>query len=456
MLGLDLFPQGERIAGLLEARRGEGVRYRTCVVQLPRRATKTTALWSVIIGRAQSRPGYRCLITAQSGSMASRILLDHAGLLLASGAAVESRERTQDYAEGKVVVYRNGGREHLDFPNGSRIWVVPPDAGNVRSAAADDVIIDEAGEADPAKAADFLAAVRPLRLTRGPLAQIVVAGTPGKVRAGPFWDLLQRGRANDRAVGILDYSIRDDEDAEDRKIWRRVHPGPSSRLANGRVLTPMSALEEEWREVGPVAFSRELLARWPFDGSTSAIDQVAWASAGVPERAVPDRFGLAFDCAPDGSAAALCAAWRDDDGLAYLSVLDYRFGVSWLSGVAHAVARKYRVPVRYDAIGANHGPAQEIARQRGANVVAGTSKDAQAASQLLVSTLTDGRLRHFGQASLNTAAQVATWREREGGRYFGRSHGDISTLVAAALALYQFDSQPVRKVPVVITSGGGA
>jgi hypothetical protein len=349
------------------------------------------------------------------------------------------------------VVYRNGGREHLDFGNGARVWVVPPDAGAVRSAAADDIVIDEAGEHDPVKGRDFLDAVQPLMDTRGPLAQLIIAGTPGKVRAGFFWDTLEQGRAGtDRELGILDYSIRDDEDAEDRKVWRRVHPGPASKL------TPMSVLERRWTKLGPVAFSREYLCRWPFDGSTSAIDKAAWVTGAVGERAVPDRFGLAFDVAPDGSAAALCAAWRDEDGLAYLSVLDYRFGVSWLSGVAQQVARKYRLPVRYDAIGANHGPAQEIARQRGANVIAGTSKDAQAASQLLVSTLTDGRLRHFGQASLNTAARIATWSEREGGRYFGRRQGDVSPLVAAALALYQFDAQPVRRAPVIITSGGAA
>lgn len=451
LLGLPLLPQGELVAGLLEARRGDGARFPEAVVQMPRRSTKTTSIWATVLGRAQTRPGYRCVVTAQSGTTASRILLDHASLMLAAGTAVESRERGRDDAAGKVVVYRNGGREHLDFGNGARVWVVPPDAGAVRSAAADDIVIDEAGEHDPVKGRDFLDAVQPLMDTRGPLAQLIIAGTPGKVRAGFFWDALEQGRAGtDRELGILDYSIRDDEDAEDRKVWRRVHPGPASKL------TPMSVLERRWAKLGPVAFSREYLCRWPFDGSTSAIDQAAWAKNVVPDRVVPDRFGLAFDCAPDGSAAALCAAWRDDDGIAYLSVLDYRFGVSWLSGVAHAVARRYRVPVRYDAIGTNHGPAQEIARLRGANVIAGTSKDAQAAAQLLVSTLTDGRLRHFGQASLNTAAQVATWREREGGRYFGRRHGDISTLVAGALALYQFDAQPVRRAPVIVSSGGGA
>lgn len=440
MLGLPLKPQGVRVAQLLEARNSEGgALYPETVIQMPRRATKTTSIWATIIGRAATREGYRCVVTAQRGTIASRILLEHANLLLGTGSAVESREKDQPEAAGKVVLYRSGGRESLEFPTRSRIWVVPPEAGAVRSAAADDVVIDEAGEFDPVKGKDFYDAVVPLMDTRGPLAQVIVTGTPGKVRAGMFWDTLELGRSGEDAeLGILDYSVRDDEDVTDRAVWARVHPGPASGL------TPMEVLERRWKKLGEAAFSREYLCRWPADISTSAIDLQAWREHVVPQEALPSRFGLAFDVAPDSSAAALMAAWRDEQGIARIGVLDYRDGVSWLPAAASAVARKYRVPIRHDGIGANYGPAQEIQRQRGVSVVASTPKETMAATQALVSALADGELVHFDQASLNTAAEGAAWRQGEGGRYFARkaSAADVCPLVGAAQALWQVDHAP--------------
>lgn len=449
MLGLDLTPQGERVARLLEARKGAGVRYPEVVVQMPRRATKTTSIWATIIGRAATREGYRCVVTAQSGTTASRILLDHALLMLASGHAVESRERNQDHAAGKVVLYRNGGRERLEFPNGSRIWVVPPDAGAVRSAAADDIVVDEAGEHDPVKGRDFLDAVQPLMDTRGPLAQLIITGTPGKVRAGMFWDTLEDARrGRDRDLGILDYSARDDEDIEDRSVWRRVHPGPSSGL------TPMRVLERRWMKLGPVAFAREYLCRWPADAQTSAIDMDAWRDHVVPMEPLPERFGLAYDVAPDDSSAALVAAWRDAAGVARVAVLEYWDGVSWLPRKAHAVARTYRVPIRHAGIGANFGAEQEIQRMRGVVTTASSTKEVMGAAQAFVSALADEQLVHFDQSSLNAAAEGAAWRELENGRLFGRkaSAADVCPLVAGTLALWQFDHQPTAGPTRLVTA----
>lgn len=438
MLGMPLTPQGVKVARLLEARRGEGARYQTAVVQMPRRAAKTTSIWSVLIGRAATRPGYRCVVTAQSGTIASSIILEH-------GQILESRGYRED---GTLRLYRNQGRERIEFANGSRIWVVPPAEGAVRSAAADDIVIDEAGEHDGRKGVDFLNAVRPLQDTRGPLAQLIVAGTPGRSRSGMFWDLLEQGRSGkDRDLGILDYSAQDHDDPEDERVWRRVHPGIGT-------LTTLATIRKRRLAMDAPAFAREYLCLWPPDASTSAIDLARWSAGEVAVLPRPERFGVAFDVALDGSSAALCAAWRDDDGTAYVGVLEHRQGVSWLPKAAHDVSRRFRVPVRYDAIGANHGPAEEIGRLRGVQLVAGGAKDAQGAAQRIVSELADGRLRHFGQSSLTAAAEGAAWRQSEGGRYFARkaSTADVCPLVAASLALWQFDQNPARQSLQIVSS----
>lgn len=473
MLGLDLKDQGQRVARLLEARRrrrpDEALR-QELVIQIPRRSTKTTSIMSTMLGRADTRPGHRVVITAQSGNIASQIMREHAQILLARGYAVESRSRRR--RPGRIVYYANGGRERLEWPStdrdgnaidvsqeefddvtpeeleergiriGSKIWAVPPDAGAVRSQASDDIWIDEAGELDGNVGTDLLTGVLPLMDTRGPLAQLVVSGTPSKFRNGMFWDLLSEGRdGGPMAPGILDYSAAESDDPEDRKVWRRVHPGVSSGMVT------MATLEKRRYRLGPVRFAREYLCLWPVDGSTAAINMDAWRAAAGGRVELPERFGLAYDVSPDGSTAAVAAAWRDPAGIAHVAILDYRAGVSWVPDVVHRIARKYRVPVRYDGIGANHGPAGEIGRRRGGvALVPGYLKDAAAAAQLLTSNLGDGILVHFDQSSLNAAAEGAAWRQTEGARLFARrlATTDTAPLVAASLALYQFDQMPTR------------
>uniref|UniRef100_UPI003F494ABA hypothetical protein n=1 Tax=Promicromonospora sp. CA-291202 TaxID=3240016 RepID=UPI003F494ABA len=478
MFGLPLKDQGIRVARLLEARhprRPDEALRQELVIQMPRRATKTTSIFATLLGRCDTRRGHRVVVTAQSGNIASQIMREHAQILLARGYAVESRARRR--RPGRIVYYANGGRERLEWPStdrdgniidvsqedyddvspeeleelgirlGSKMWAVPPDPGAVRSQASDDIWIDEAGELEGDVGNDLLTGVLPLMDTRGELAQIIVSGTPGKFRAGLFWDLLSEAReGGPMAPGILDYSATDEEAGDpqkltDRKVWRRVHPGLSSGLVT------VKTLEKRLYRLGPVRFAREYMCMWPVDGSVSAIDKARWKAARVPQEPLPARFGLAYDVANDGSTAAVAAAWRDPAGIARVAILDYRSGVSWVPAVVHGVARKYRVPIRYDGIGANHGPAGEIGRRRGAvTLVPGYLKDAAAAAQLIVSDLGDRTLVHFDQSSLNAAAEGAAWRQTEGGRLFARrvATTDTAPLVAASLALYQFDQMPAR------------
>lgn len=454
LLGLPLIEAGERIAGLLEARNRNGSesKFTDVVIQAPRRATKTTAIWATILGRAATREGYRCVVTAQSGTTASRILLDHAEMMLAHGMAQESREGRDS---ALPTVYRNGGREHIDFPEThGRIWVVPPDPGAVRSAAADDTLIDEAGEHDPSKFDALMEGIRPLRATRSELGQIIVTGTPGKVRAGPFWTMLEDGRNHrDKQLGILDWSIRDSEDAEDRKVWKRVHPGPSSRKPDGKVLVPMKFLEREFGRMGPVSFAREYLARWPFDNTVSAIDPEEWKAREVASVVPPPWCAVAADCEPNGMAAAIALAWRED-GVPVVAIADYRPGTTWVAAAVRAIRERHpRVPVAIDRIGANTPVVEELERgtgRRRVDVITPGFKSMMGAAQTLVSRLPN----HQGQPDLERAVAGATWREVEGGRLFARKRSgvDVSPLVAASAALWAYDNRPQRPRIGIISS----
>ena len=451
MMGFEVTPQGRNLAMVLESADADGLPlYPTVGVLMPRRSTKTTSLWSVILGRCATRENYRVVTTAQDGTRAGQKMREVMRSLQAQGLE----------EAGAVKLEWSNGREVIGFPEtGSRIWVVPPNSSAFRSEAADVELFDEAGELDPAKSTDLLEGALPLLDTR-PMGQAIIAGTPAKQRAGLLWDTLIEGRLGEPGAGILDYSIRDDEECwveveigtpnsinhqkrafllrED--VVRRVHPGIGT-------LTTWAKMQARFKKMGPVSFDREYMCRFPFDNTTTAFDMEAWGKAEAPAEILPATFGLAYDVAPDGSSAAICAAWRDEVGLAYVTILEHRQGVSWLPRTAHAIARKYRVPIRYDSIGANHGPGTEIQRLRGVTLVPSTGRDAMGAAQGIVSALSDGSLRHFGQASLTEAADGAAWRQGDGGRYFARtaSVNDISPMVAASLALWQADQTPSRK-----------
>ena len=461
MLGLPLQPQGIRVACLLEARAraGTGVRYPEVVIQIPRQATKTTSIWATIIGRATLRYGYRCVVTAQSGNVASRILLEHANLLIANGQARYSQEKA-DPTDPRAVVYRNGGRERIEFPaTGSAIWVVPPDAGAVRSAAADDIVIDEAGEFDGPKGKDFLDAVRPLQDTRGPLAQLIVTGTPGKSREGMFWEMLQLARSGkEKELGILDYSARDDEDPDDRKVWRRVHPGPSSVSVYGGPLTPMRVLEKRRKSMDVISWSREYLCVWPTDASTSALDLEAWRTSGTdfPDER-PKRSVIAVETPKDQTCTAVVEVWRDDDGKACIELLAFRPGVTWAARFAYDEARKSGSLVVIDEIGGgNTGTAQALRKFTRPPIRLQVPKTLHvgAAAQHLANELREGRVRHFDQSDLTAAVESVAWRPlgRDGRAFMRKAGGgEIAPIVAASHALWAYDQTPARR-SVSITS----
>jgi hypothetical protein len=463
-LGLPLLPQGINEARLFSALDSEGGSLRkTCVVQMPRRSTKSTSIWATIIGRALKRPKYKCVTTAQSGTVASSILLEHGEMLETNGLAGYKRKDPDEVeGNGTMRVLRNGGREKIEFSNGSVIWCVPPTAAAVRSKAADDIVIDEAGEFDGDKGDEFMTGVLPLMDTRGERAQLFVAGTPGRIRSGLFWELLEAARkGDDEDLGILDYSASDEEYAElnplewvkltedekeiERRLWRKVHPGPSAIKPDGSPLTSMRTLERRRRQMAFPQFAREYLCLWPMDSSVSAIDMDAWKKAEQPAAPFfPEKFAWAFDCAPDGSSAALVAAWREDNGEAWVEVMRHEPGTDWLVEAVREISKTTRTPVAYDRIGANMDAALRLETARPALPSTGLHyvKGVVPAEAGFVRELKAGRLRHSGQASLTDALGGATWRILEGARLWGRkiSSSDLSPAVAAALALHHYDT----------------
>lgn len=456
MQGFDLTKQGEEIAAILEAKNKKGAPlYPTAVFLIPRRATKTTSIWNVLLGRARHIPNTKIVTTAQDGIRARNRFRE---VLRALDRIDFEGEKSPANRLGKLR-WANGD-EAIEFDNGSRIWVVPPEAGAFRGEAADVMFFDEAGEYSALRSEDLLAGALPLMDTR-PDGQVIIAGTPSKGRSGLLWDSIEAARNGVNGYGLVEYSIRDSEsivsyDEEQRAtlnydVITRIHPGIGT-------LTTIEKIRSRFEAMPLDQFEREYCCRFPFESSDSAISALAWeeCSGGdtLPPR--PDHVGIGFDVAPDSSVAALAMAWRDEEGIAHGELVGFRPGFDWLTSSGTQAFSKYRSRLGYDSIGANAEPANRLHRSRVA-LTPKNLKAMQAATARLVNDIEARRFRHYCQPDLDSSVAGAAWRMvGDGGRLLARKHSasEVSPLVALAIALQQFDERPTKQGIQIITAEG--
>ncbi len=456
---MPLHRQGEEVAALLNAENVKGLPlYQEAVILEPRRASKTTAIWSDTLGKAATIPGWRCVTAAQDGLRGRAIIREFMRVL-----ELRDFEGARNPANRMGRLFWSAGSEAIEFNNGSRIWVVKPEPGAFRSAAADRIILDEAGELSDDLSERLVAGALPLMDTR-PTGQIIITGTPGETRSGLLWDRLQLALKPKAKAGLLTYRLRDDEEMVtvdddgrlglDRNMLRRVHPGIGTLTTYDLIASRL--LDNQMTRT---KFEAEYGCRWPLDASVAAISPAAWrgcravddAGAPLPLPDRPDQVGIGWDVAPDSSTASLVLAWRDATGRAVLELVGYRPGTDWLPAAAERAALKFRVPAGYDQIGANQDVADVLTRSR-VRVAGLTLKAMQGAAARLVREIESGNLRHYGQDDLDAAVAGAAWRTQgDGGRLFARkaSTADVSPLVAASVALWQYDERARRERPVI-------
>lgn len=428
-MGITLLPQGEQVAGLLEAKDEAGLPlYPKVVIQMGRRATKTSSIQATLLGRCLSIPGYRIISTAQTGTLSQQFLAELGSTLEMSWPDEDSRP---------FRFYKSNGSIRIVFKNGSEWRAVKPQASAFRGSAADCILFDEAGEYDSKVTDDLLSGAIPVLATRK-AAQLIVTGTPPKVRDGLLWKYLQAGRKDPTEMGILDYSMEPTEDATDEALWERVYPGLSSGLV------PIKFLREALETQGLLSYSREFLCLDPQASSLRAIPEEDWLAGQVAEllELPKDNFSIAFDIPIDGSACAVAIAWYSPEGIPSVQILQHKAGYSWApSYIAKLLTDHRGIEIGYDLIGHNAAVSQSIQRMPRVpkqNLRAMTMKEIAAGSSLLTSAVSDHALVHSKDAGLDMAVEEVAFRYAQDSRLFGKrqSNADISPLVAAANALY--------------------
>lgn len=457
---LPMTPQGELIAGVMEARKpAGGVKYKQVTVQIPRRSTKTTSIQNVLLGRCATIPGYQVVSTAQDGTRASQFFRDMMDLIEEHAneiVEIRNEERADAWdGEGKEPeeftfkdalfelgirqLYYSQQREYIRWRNGSKWRVAKPEPSSLRGGAAHVIWFDEGGELDPEESPRLLAGALPMMDTK-PDGQIIVSGTPGVARVGMFWHSLEKAQAAKDRLGIVDYSADEFCDPNDEAVWWETHPG----LASG--LTSIETIRERHDPETGLAlpeFMREYLCIWPPDSKVTALDLKKWAITETdpltePPAGVP--WGIGWDVAIGGSAGAVAVAWIDDADEPHVQIMDHRQGSQWIAPyVARAILKYPRTPVGYDNIGDNISVAQALGRMqkvRTTRVKPLGLKDIAAATATISTSVNLMTIHHAPHAGLDNAVKNTTWRDSGGSRLFMRGKGaEISCLLAADAAL---------------------
>lgn len=410
--------------------------FRQNAVMYPRRSSKTTSLIAEALGRAQAHDDYRVgILTMTTGKAGrERFRKDVVPVL---------ERKYPDALTRPFKITRSAGMEGVRFneSGGMVAWLASIE--DLRGEAFDLVILDEAGEPEPEKVQDALAAGLPTLDTR-PGGQIVAAGTAGKYRGGNLlWDFLQGGHSGDG--GIVEYSAPDTTSIEDIEEWDFVanlllacHPG----IGN---LTTLESVRLNWKIMKPEVFLREYLSVFGIEGlSNRMIAPDLWAqraqAGALPTP--PDRFALALKVHRDQTAAALTAAWRDEKGKAHTVVLAHDRGVNWVNAKAYEIARKYSVPIVHDTQAADLVETEALAQKKPApKFEPQTTRNVSTAAALLMKELENDRFVHHDQPDLNDAVELAVKRRILTAWGFGTADPaeDITTLEAAAMALRMYD-----------------
>ncbi len=462
---------------LADALNAEG--YDEYLIEAMRRLSKTTSIFIWCLGRCACRDDYQVTFSAQSGVKGTARLREWKTRL----------DRTCPDPESDIPPWKRGAprvsravERHLSlfgddeltetaptpatrgfrimmgevgkgiyFDNGSQFLVFKPDADAYRGEAGDISWVDEAQELDPEEGADLLAGIVPLQDTKQDAA-LVVSGTAGEARVGVLWERVKRMRAGDPDIGGVDYcapedtpweTILDEEAA--LALLVSIHPGIGT-------LTTLDKMRRNWRKFDKPKWAREYLSMWPETAGARVIEPEVWEAGKSKMIQRPARVAFGFDIKPGGSVGAVCAAWRNSRGVAFIEVVDHRPSTDWLPERGQHLTKTYRgSTLAYDDIAEGKATATEMQRLTPRpRLRLQTYRETAAGCVQFDRDLKRGKLKHFDQAGLNGAVEHAAKREVRNDQgvwlyTIDEPTADITCLMAAVRALRNWDQHFATK-----------
>lgn len=334
----------------------------------------------------------------------------------------------------QVKIIRTGaGEQAVELKTGERLRFVARSGRSIRGFSADVVYFDEAFELPVATVGSVLPALS-ARLN----PQVWYFSSAPHFGSEFLHAVLTRAESDDPGRLFLRAWESDPETSPDnREAWARVNPALGIRIDQAFVESEMRTLCST--PEGISEFKRERLGiREGGVAEPGVIPFKTWQKLAIERPAGFKSVFYGLEVAPDASWSAVGSAGVLPNGHLYVDNVRFDRGTSWvLEYIADELYPKRRLPIRIDPSGAAGAFVRPLG-DLGVEVVEVSGREYSKACAELLTAVTDGKLRHLGQESLDRSVQLAGKRliGQEGGWVWMRpSTVDISPLKAATLAL---------------------
>lgn len=424
LLGTPLMAWQSQVARVATERRadGKGWRYPIVVLTVPRQSGKTTLMRAIMSQRTLRYPGTQAFYTAQSGK--------------------DARERWGDLikiAEQKfpslVSVRRGAGAECMEWLNGrGQVRTFAPTRTALHGYTPELVMIDEAFAFDEDLGAALMAAIIPAQATLSE-RQLWIVSTAGDAAATWFKAWVDKGRESLAdplsLIAFFEWAAPEGLDIQNTDNFALFHP------AHG--YTQDSATFAQARDhMDRHEFDRAFGNRWSVVKTTVIPGDVIEATTNTNQTPPDDpaHMTLAYDVAPDRSAASIWACWSDETGTHLRPYLS-KPGTWWLQDAI----MKARDEMGVERIAADDGgPARSATAAlalRGIEVTRLSARDFASATGDFIDALTTGTVDHNADAAfldglegaaLRRLGETDAWSRRD-------SVGPIHDVIAATVAL---------------------
>lgn len=443
LLGLELMPWQRHVVDIAtEYKPGpDGERlyhYRTVVVSVPRQSGKSTLMTPVRLHRIMTRPRIHAFSTAQTGKAARDRIMDMIERVEASPLAPLFKSIRSNGAEGLKVK-----------DNGSSVIRFSPVTGALHGETPWLVDLDEIWKYPEETGDMLLGGARPAMITLGAKAQVWMVSTKGTMASTFMNRFVEAGETGaDPSLAYFAWQMPEGLDPDDPATWWTFHP------ALGNTINEEDLAAEMYSE----GISRAERIRAYMNLMTvvtdAIIDPDTWETLNTePAGPRPDlsEVAVGVEIAAGNTCAAVVAAWRDAAGDPCVRVLHQAPGTTWLApyltmlhtdhGVDH-VAADDAGPVRFltDQLDPIEGETRPVI----VPIKRLALKDRQTADATLMAAARDEHtLHHDGSTVLAQAVAAAQVTVRNGIARLDRdrSLGPIPSLIAASVALWDYDHQ---------------
>lgn len=412
--------------------------YWLVIVTVPRQSGKTTLARAIGLTTMLGGPARQVFYTAQTGKDARERWQDLTRRI-EHNAAIRSRFR----------IFLGAGSPRLHhYATGSKFSPFPPNPESLHGYTPDLVMIDEAFALDAEQGELLLGAIIPAQNTL-PNAQIWIISTLGTERSTFLDKWIAAAREGTPGIALIDYGAADNVDVYDPEQWATFHPALGT-------LTDPAKLSQAAHTLTRSEFERAYGNRKTASETTlitrERIRELTLDPMPLP---APHTAVLAYDVAHDRANATLTAAWIDAGGIIHVTILERAPGYMWLLDAIP----KWAADARPAAIIADDGGAAReitavLTKSTDLNIHATYSRDAAAATGNMLSLIESGLVRFDNAPAWETAAAAAATRAVGEVSTFSRRHspGDISPLIAAALAAFYLAGNPADTTRPVITT----